>query len=313
MAQDYYKTLGVPRDATAKEIKAAYRKLARQLHPDVNPDDKGAAERFKRVNEAHDVLGDSKKRKDYDEFGENWKHADELRKAGAAGFAGSGFGRGGDPFGGGSSFFDLFGDGNQGGSRTPFDIFGGGHRRSSVEGSVEVTLEDAYNGATRRVSISGRSGTRTLEVTIPVGIRDGGKIRINPDAQTEVLLRVKVLPSRRFSRSGDDLVAEVPLNYVDAVLGGEVEVPTMEGLIALTIPPGTQNGKSFRIPGKGMPKRGSEEFGDLIARIKVRLPEQVTDEHRQLFEQLRALESCPPGEQASAQTDTQADTSTAGR
>ena len=285
MAQDFYSILGVPRDASEKDIKSAYRKLARQLHPDVNPGDKSAADRFKRVNEAYDVLGDSKKRKDYDDFGENWKHAEELRKAGAAGFS-----RGGNPFGS-DSIFDLFtGSGGHGGS--PFDIFGGGGpRRSSVEGSVEVSLEDAYHGATRRVSIAGHAGTRTLEVTVPAGIRDGGKIRINPDPQTEVLLTVKVLHSRRFTRGGDDLIAEVPLNYVDAVLGGEVEVPTMEGRIALTIPAGTQNGKSFRIPGRGMPKRGSGEFGDLIARVKVRMPEKITDEHRRLFEQLRELEN----------------------
>lgn len=288
LAQDYYKVLGIARDATEKEIKTAYRKLARQLHPDVKPDDKAASEQFKRVNEANDVLSDFKKRKDYDEFGENWKHADELRKAGSAGFA-----SGGNPFGsGGSSLFDLFGNGGHSGSGagTPFDIFGGGQMRSNVEGSVEVTLEDAYHGATRRVSMSGRTGTRTLEVTVPAGIRDGGKIRLNPDPQTEVLLRVKVLPSRRFTRTGDDLTAEVQLSYVDAVLGGEVEVPTIEGRIALTIPAGTQNGRSFRIPGKGMPKRGSGEFGDLIARIKVRLPDEITDEHRHLFEQLKELE-----------------------
>lgn len=301
MAQDYYKVLGVARDATEKEIKTAYRKLARQLHPDLNPGDKAASKRFKHVNEANDVLSDTKKRKDYDEFGENWKHADELRKAGSAGFA-----SGGNPFGsGGSSLFDLFGNGPQrGGGRgagSPYDVFGGGPRRSTVEGTVEITLEDAYHGATRRVSISGHSGTRTLEVTVPVGIRDGGKIKLNPDPQTEVLLRVKVLPSRRFTRNGNDLVADVPLSYVDAVLGGEVEVPTIEGRIALTIPSGTQNGRSFRIPGKGMPKRGSGEFGDLIAKIRVRLPEVITDEHRLLFEQLKELEQVTVSADAKAQ------------
>lgn len=291
MAQDFYKVLGVARDANKKEIKTAYRKLARELHPDVNPNDKAASERFKRVNEANDILSDSKKRKDYDEFGENWKHAEELRKAGSAGFA-----SGGNPFGGGNSggsIFDLFGNGGgrgRGGSGAPFDIFGGGQTRSTVEGTLEVSLEEAYHGATRRVSISGTTGTRTLEVTVPAGIRDGGKIRLNPDPQTEVLLKVKVLPSRRFTRTGNDLIAEVQLSYIDAVLGGEVEVPTMEGRIALTIPTGTQNGRSFRIPGKGMPKRGSGEFGDMIAKVRIRLPDEITEEHRHLFEQLKELE-----------------------
>ncbi len=284
LAQDFYGVLGIARDATEKEIKTAYRKLARQLHPDVNPGDDAAASKFKRVNEAYDVLGDAKKRKDYDEFGENWKHADELRKAGANGFSGRA-----NPFGGDAdSIFDFFGSSGGG---SPYDIFGGGRpMRSTVEGSVEVSLEDAYHGATRRVSLSGVAGTRTLEVTVPAGIRDGGKIRLNPDAQTEVLLQVKVMPSRRFTRRGDDLIAEVPVSYVDAVLGGEVEVPMIEGRIALTVPAGTQNGRSFRIPGKGMPKRGKGEFGDLIAKVKVRMPDLVTDEHKALFEQLRDLE-----------------------
>ncbi len=292
MAQDYYNVLGVSRSATDKEIKTEYRKLARKLHPDVNSGDSAASERFKRVNEAYEVLSDSKKRKDYDEFGENWKHAEELRKAGAPGFGG-----GGNPFGGGGgSIFDLFERG-QGSHDSPFNIHGA-QMRSTVEGVLEITLEEAYHGATRRVSLNGAAGSRTLEVTVPAGIRDGGKIRLNPDAQTEVMLRVKVLPSRRFSRKGDDLVAEVPLSYIDAVLGGEVEVPTIDSRIALTIPAGTQNGRSFRIPGKGMPKRGSGEFGDLIARVKVRLPDQVTDDHRRLFEQLREIEQSTAAEKS---------------
>ena len=287
MDQDFYSVLGVTRTATAKEIRSAYRKLARQLHPDVNQGNDAAAERFKRVNEANDILSDVKKRKDYDEFGRDWKHADELRKAGA-----SAFNRGGRTSSGGSSLFDLFSSAN--GGQSPHDLFGGHARsqpmRSRVEGSVEVSLEDSFHGVTRRVSLSGPSGTRTLEVTVPAGIQDGATIRLNPDPQTQVLLKVKVLPNLRFTRSGDDLIAEVSLSYVDAVLGGELEVPTMTGRIALTIPSGTQNGRSFRIPGKGMPKRKKSEFGDLIARVKVRLPDSITDEHRRLFEQLREIE-----------------------
>ena len=298
MDKDYYGTLGIPRSATAKEIKSAYRKLARELHPDVNPGDDAASQRFKRVNEANDVLSDTKKRKDYDEFGENWKHADELRKAGASSSFHRGTGRGRS----GGSLFDLFSSGNGGSSS--FDPFGRPAQsqtmRSQVEGSVEVSLEDTFHGVTRRVNLSGPSGTRTLEVTVPAGVRDGATIKLNPDAQTQVLLKVKVLPNSRFTRSGDDLTTEVPLSYIDAVLGGELEVPTMTGRIALTIPPGTQNGRSFRIPGKGMPKRGKGVFGDLIARVKVRLPEAITDEHRRLFEQLREIEQ--PEKTASSAT-----------
>lgn len=295
MDQDYYSVLGVPRNATTKEIKSAYRKLARQLHPDVNPGDAAASKRFKRVNEANDVLSDAKKRKDYDEFGENWKHADELRKAGPSAFR-----RGNGQGAGAGSLFDLFSSGNAG--PPPFDVFGRQTRsqpmRSQVEGSVEVSLDDAFHGATRRVNLTGPSGTRTLEVTVPAGIQDGATIKLNPDPQTQVLLKVKMLSDPRFTRNGDDLVADVSLSYIDAVLGGELEVPTMTGRIALTIPPGTQNGRSFRIPGKGMPKKGKSDFGDLIARVKVRMPEHVTDEHRRLFEQLRDIER--PGTVASS-------------
>ncbi|MDA0676773.1 MAG: J domain-containing protein, partial [Chloroflexi bacterium] len=177
------------------------------------------------------------------------------------------------------------------------DIFGG-ERRSNVEGTLEVTLDDAFHGVARRVTISGPAGTRTLEVQVPAGIQDGGRIRINPDAQTQVMLTVRVLPSKRFERRGDDLVVEIPVSYVDAVLGGEAEVQTMTGRIALTIPPGTQNGRLFRIPGKGMPKRGKEGFGDLIARVKVTMPEKITAAHRKIFEQLRELESPAPAMKA---------------
>jgi curved DNA-binding protein len=293
LAQDYYKLLGVERSATEKEIRSAYRKLARRLHPDVTPGDASASDRFKKINEAYEILSDDKKRKDYDEFGEHWRHADELRKSGGAGgfHRGGGF-NGGQHFGGGGSIFDLFTSGGMG-----RDIFGG-ERRSNVEGNLEVTLDDAFHGVARRVTISGPAGTRTLEVQVPAGIQDGGRIRINPDAQTQVTLTVRVLPSKRFERRGDDLVAEVPVSYVDAVLGGEAEVQTMTGRIALTIPPGTQNGRSFRIPGKGMPKRGKEGFGDLIARVRVTMPDKITEAHRKLFEQLRELESPAPAMKA---------------
>jgi curved DNA-binding protein len=289
---------------TEKEIKSAYRKLARQLHPDLNAGDKAASERFKAVNEANDVLSDKKKRKDYDEFGENWKHADELRKAGASRFSG-GRGRGGNPFSSGDSIFEQFFTGN--GGSIPFDQFGGhGFSRqgpAKIEGSVDITLKEAYEGATRRVSLSGPAGSRNLEVTIPAGISDGAKIRLNPDANTRVLLTVNVLPHSAFTRTGDDLTVEAPVSYIDAVLGGEVEVPTMTGRIVLTIPVGTQNGRSFRIPKKGMPRRNKEGFGDLIARVKIRMPESITDEHMRLFEQLRDIERPEPAGSAAGTSD----------
>ncbi|MEX0763386.1 MAG: J domain-containing protein [Dehalococcoidia bacterium] len=292
MAESFYDVLEVPRDADAKAIRSAYRRLARRHHPDVNSGDKSAEERFKKVNEAYEVLSDKKLRKDYDEFGDQWRHADDIRKAGmgAGGRRGAtyaDFGNGGP---GGSSMFDFFDMGGMG--------FGGAGARQrgvvSHEGAIEVTLEEAYRGTTRVITLSPTmSGTesRRLEVRVPAGIHDGGKIRLRPDDSTDVTLTVRVLPDSRFRREGANLHTEVSVDLLDAVLGGEVEVPTMTGRVALKVPPGTQNGRSFRIAGKGMPKSGGAGHGDLFATVKVRLPESLSDEERRLFEQLRSTRS----------------------
>jgi DnaJ-class molecular chaperone len=275
LAESYYDILGVARDADEKAVRAAYRKLARKLHPDVNPGDKTAEARFKRVNEAYEVLSDARKRKDYDEFGENWRHADEMRKAGAGG-----------RFGGGSPF-DPFGNGGRtAGLGDMFDLFGRGGRQV-LETTAEITLEEAYRGTVRRLTIAGPQGPQNIEVRIPAGIDDGGRVRVRPSPETEIHLLVRVLPDRRFRREGVDLHTDVAVPLLDAVLGGEVEVPTMTGRVALKIPPGTQNGRSFRINGKGMPRSGGSGHGDLYATVKVRLPESLTDEERRLFERLR--------------------------
>ncbi len=302
MAESFYDILGVPRDADAKAIRGAYRRLARRYHPDVNPGDKSAEERFKKVNEAYEVLSDKKLRKDYDEFGDQWRHADDIRKAGvgAGGRRGAtyaDFGNGGP---GGSSIFDFFDMGGMG-------YGGAGARQRGVvshEGSVEITLEEAYRGTTRVITLSPTmpgTESRRLEVKVPAGIHDGGKIRLRPDDSTDVTLTVRVLPDPRFRREGANLHTEVSVGLLDAVLGGEVEVPTMTGRVALKIPRGTQNGRSFRIAGKGMPRSGGSGHGDLFATVKVRLPESLSDEERQLFEQLRSLRS-GAGERTTAGT-----------
>ena len=255
MDGNYYDVLGLPRSASDKDVRDAYRKLARRLHPDVNPGDQAAAGRFKRVNEAYEVLSDEESRKDYDQYGDNWRHADDLRRAGVGrGARVHGFGDLGWQRGHGDSVFNLF-DGSFGQT---------GNMRSGPrvqETTAEISLLEAYRGTTRRLKL-GRGVESQLEfdVDIPAGIRDGVKIRIRPRTGLEVLIAVKVRPDSRFERRGDNLRVVVPVPFLDAVLGGEVEVPTMTGKVALTIPPGTQNGISLRVRGKGMPRSGGGRF-----------------------------------------------------
>ncbi|MBN2462742.1 MAG: J domain-containing protein [Dehalococcoidia bacterium] len=319
--KDYYSILGVGRSAPEKEIKQAYRRLARKYHPDVNPGDKAAETKFKEINEAYEVLSDPEKRKKYDQYGDQWQYADQFAKAGQG--AQWDFSKGGT-----STTFD-FGDlGDLG------DVFGGvfrgfgtgpgtarrSARAKSMEYPVEVTLEEAYHGTKRvlqlqaeepcsvcggngrvgraRCSNCGGSGRllrpKRLEVRIPPGVGDGSKVRIAGQGSQgydgikgDLFLVVKVLPHRMFERKGDDLHVEVPVPLVTAMLGGEVGVPTLKGNVALKVPPETQNSKVFRLTGQGMPHLNDSSRGDIFAKVKVVLPTQLTPEERQLFEQLR--------------------------
>ena len=291
MDANYYDVLGLTRSASGKDVRDAYRKLARRLHPDVNPGDQAAADRFKRVNEAYEVLSDEQSRRDYDEFGDNWKHADELRNAGV--------GRGGRVHG-----FGNFGWAS--GNADPiFNFFDGGfgQTRSARPGpmvhetTAEISLSEAYQGTSRRLKLGlGAEPQLEFDVDIPAGIRDGVKIRIRPRPGLEVLIAVKVRPDSHFERRGDNLRVQAPVPFLDAVLGGEVEVPTMTGKVALTIPPGTQNGTALRIRGKGMPKSAAaDSFGDIVAIVDVRLPEELSAEEQELFSQLREVGSTAPG------------------
>jgi DnaJ-class molecular chaperone len=330
LARDYYATLGLKRNASEKEIKAAYRKLARKHHPDVNPGDKGAEERFKEINRAYEVLSDSSKRAKYDRYGEQWEHAEAFEKARAQAGAGN-FQHGGQSF-----QFDINdllrrqGSGGGGGFDSIFDLFGGGRRSrgpvrgQNVEYQTEVSLEEAYHGTTRTVQLQGEDAcptcggagevagatchvcggsgavprTKRLEVKIPAGARDGTRVRVaregapgamgGPRGDLHVAVKVRAHP--RFERKGDDLVAEVPVPVEDAVLGGEAQIETIEGKrIALTIPPLTQNGRTIRLVGLGMPKLDgrSKGRGDMRAKVRVVLPEKLTDRERELFEKLR--------------------------
>lgn len=310
MARSYYEILGVPRTASDKDIRSAYRKLARQYHPDVNPGDEAAEAKFKEMNEAYQVLSDPESRKKYDQFGENWRHADQFQRAGA--------GQGESPFkwhtrtrGGGGRRESSAGDFNIGDLLG--DLFGGG-RRSRVtvddfppqqaEVPVTVTLEEAYSGAKRTIQtpedpLSGVPG-RTLEVNIPPGVHSGSRVHIGvPDKGTvplDIYLRVTVAQHATLERKGDDLLTAVNVPVWDAVLGGEVEVPAITGRrVALKLPPETQNGRAFRLKGKGMPRSGGSGHGDMLVTVKVVLPSKLTDEERQLFERLRELRAGQSG------------------
>jgi len=304
--KDYYKILGVDRNASEKEIKQAYRRLARKYHPDVNKSP-GAEERFKEINEAYQVLSDPEKRRKYDQLGDSWYRWQQQGAPGGfdwsewiTGFPGGGrvrveygdlgdlFGRGG--LGGFSEFFEsIFG--GMGGPRTGQRMRAKGQ---DYEQPVEITLEEAFHGTTR---ILQRDGQR-LEVKIPPGVKTGSRVRmagqggpgIGGGPRGDLYLKIKVLPHPDFERKGDDLYRDVDVDLYTAVLGGEVRVPTLDGDVMLKIPAGTSGGRVFRLRGKGMPKlRNPRERGDLYVTVRIRVPRNLTPRERELFSQLARL------------------------
>ena len=327
--KDYYSTLGVAKTATEKEIKQAYRKLARKHHPDVNPGDKTAESRFKEINEAYEVLGDPEKRKKYDELGANWRMYEQAgAQGGAGGFpggwnvpfgggaGGQGSPRGGfrtmtedemremfgdaDPF---SDFFHTFFGGAGGedpGRRTRSGRGRGSRQGRDVEQEIELGLEDAYHGAMRRLSIKHDGHARTVDVRIPAGVGEGSRVRVAGEGEDgsggaqsgDLYLRIHISPHPGFERKGRDLYTHVAIPLTTAVLGGEVDVRTLGGKsLRLKIPPTTQNGQVFRLKGHGMPALGkSDERGDLYATVDVQLPKQLSPEERRHFEALKNLE-----------------------
>jgi molecular chaperone DnaJ len=322
--KDYYQILGVSRNASEKEIKQAYRRSARKYHPDIHPGDKSAEAKFKEINAAYEVLSNPEKRKKYDQFGEQWEYADQFAKSGGQERVRWDFGRGGTGFaygdlgGFGDVFSSLFGDSGIGSrmKRRP-------RRGQDIESPIEVTLEEAYHGSARLMQLqteepctacgaTGRVGNRIctmcngaggkiipkrLEVKIPAGVRDGSRIRIAGEggpglvggSKGDLYLVVKVLPHKLFECRGDDLYTEVSVRLATAILGGEIRLPTLNGSISLKIPPETQNGKVFRLAGKGMPQLGNSKYGNMLAKVKVILPSNLTEEERKLFEKLRSL------------------------
>lgn len=320
MAKDLYNTLGLKRGATDKEIRKAYRQLARKHHPDVNPDDKAAEGRFKEVNAAYEVLKDAEKRKNYDQYGENWEHAEQFEAARRAGGSGRVYRSGGNTYtfeGDGQGGFEDLGGGLGDILGGIFGRRGGGgpsRRPANLEQPVAVTLEEAYQGSTRILQLNqpavcatcggagqlanalchtcGGQGVvqalKRIEVKIPAGVRSGSRVRVagkggssGNGQSADLILVISVLPHTRFERRGDDLYTDVEVQLADALLGGEVAVPTIKGSnVMLRIPEATQNGRSFRLRGLGMPHLGAEARGDLFARVSVQLPESLSAEEK---------------------------------
>jgi molecular chaperone DnaJ len=325
--KDLYEVLGVKRDASEKEIRSAYRRLARQYHPDVNPGDKGAEDKFKEINSAHEVLSDPDKRKKYDKYGDKWEYADQIEEMQRQQSAGDYFRRAQQGTDGGFDFStseagdlgDIFGS-----------IFRQRTRRQAVKRKgedidypIDLTLDEAAHGATRTLSmqvpetckVCGGTGqvagatchvcqglgstieTKRIEVKIPSGVQESSRVRIAGKGQPgisggpngDLYLIVSIRPHERFERKGDDLYEDVSVPLSEAILGGEVEVPTLTGRVMLNLPPETQNGRTFRLAGLGVAHLNGSGKGDLYAKVRVVLPSHLSPREKELFEELRTL------------------------
>jgi DnaJ-class molecular chaperone len=301
-SKDYYNILGIARGATDKDIKAAYRKLARKYHPDVNPGNKAAEDKFKEINQAYEVLSDADKRKKYDQFGEGWEHAGQFTQTGAQGQPGAGFDFSQFNFGGGGASYTA---GGAGMDSIFEELFSGARGRRAhpqrgqdIEHPVEITLEQAFAGTSLRLNLqtAETSAMRQLEVKIPAGVKTGSRVRVagkgapgRGGASGDLYLLISVLPNATFERQDDDLITTVTVPLTAAALGGKVEVPTLKGKLELKIPAETQNGRIFRLAGQGMPRLGKEGRGDLLVRISVVLPQKLSAEEKELFTRLREL------------------------
>jgi curved DNA-binding protein len=315
--QDYYAILGVPKTASEKDVKSAYRKLARKYHPDVNANNKEAEEKFKQVNEAYEVLSDPDKRTKYDRLGEHWKEYEAWQRAhpgeepppgiferhGTAGQPGGGqyqyrtvrpeefeelFGTRGSPF---SDFFEqYFGGGGTAGARAAR----GPIRGQDVAHPIQVTLDEAFHGTTRVLQLQGASGIRRIEAKIPPGVDTGSTVRLagqgepglNGGAAGDLYLEIEVLPRAGFERKGADLYTEARVPLTVALLGGEGAVPTLTGRVMLKVPPETEDGRSFRLRGLGMPRLNDpSQRGDLYVEVHLDIPRNLTDREKDLLQQ----------------------------
>lgn len=295
--KDYYKVLDVDLHASVDEIKKAYRKLARRYHPDVNPNDKVAAEHFAEINEANEVLTDAEKRARYDRLGSNWR-AHQQTSEGKE-FDWSEWISAAHKNGGLVNLDEILKNSNRSGGFSDFFevVFGGmppthstAEQGQDYNQKVEISLEEAFNGVSRILRI----GERRIEIKIPRGAKSGTKVRVRGEGREgeggvkgDLYLEIVVTPHPVFERTGDDLQTELPVDLYTAILGGEASVPTLKGKIKLRIPPETQSGRTFRLKGQGMPQlKQPDERGDLYAKVVVQLPQNLTPDEIALFEEL---------------------------
>lgn len=300
---DYYKLLGLDKNASAQEIKKAYRKLARKHHPDLNPNDQEAQNKFQQINEAHEVLSDPEKKKKYDKYGKDWKHADEFEKAGydprQQQYQGRTAGQQG--FGGQQSygeyseedfsefFNSMFGGGgfSGGGGRTKF-------KGQDFNAELRLNLTDVFRSQKQTLTVNGKQ----IRLTIPAGIENGQTIKIkghggkgmNGGPKGDLYITFNILNNTAFKRDGSNLYKEVDLDFYKAILGGEITVDTFDGKVKLKIKPETQNGTKVKLKGKGFPVYKKEgQFGDLYISYRVKMPEKLTQKEKELFEELAKL------------------------
>ncbi|MFY1047665.1 DnaJ C-terminal domain-containing protein [Chryseobacterium sp. GP-SGM7] len=301
---DYYTILGVDKNATQEDIKKAYRKLARKLHPDLNPDDRDAERKFKELNEANEVLSNTENRSKYDKYGENWKHGEEYEKAQrqqkqyqnqnqsnnfGGGFSGADFGEGEDF----SDFFQSMFGGSEGGfGRSSRGSASGKFKGQDVHAELNLSLKDAAKTHPQTFEINGKK----VRITIPAGVYDGQQIKLkghgnpgfNGGPSGDLYITFNIAADQDFERVGDDLKTKVLIDLYTAVLGGDIKVNTLDGSVNLKVKPETQNGTTVRLKGKGFPvykKDGA--FGDLFVTYEVKLPTNLTEKQKELFEQLK--------------------------
>lgn len=319
--RDYYQTLGVPRTASAEEIQRAHRKLARELHPDMNKEPR-AAERFQQAQEAYEVLKDPKKRARYDQLGENWKLGEEFNDGPESAGSGRKGGRNrraarqGGPgpstpedfsdlyesmFGGGGPRGNPFGTGGAGWAGGMGEI--GAEPSGDHEAELAVSLADAAKGATHRLTVRESDGSqRTIDVRVPAGMVDGDIIRLSGQGQPsgrngsrgDLRLRIKLAPDPRFVVTGRDLATQVPITPWEAALGAKVPVPTLDGRATITVPPGSSSGTKLRLRGQGIPSRGDDQPGDLLVELRIVVPKELSEAEREAFRKLAEKSNFDP-------------------